>query len=190
MGAATLFAVGSRGTNAAAVLAVPLAAVPLALALLDKLPSGRLSDELLRSEAKRVAEAVARVATMKSQDLLGPHGPGQRVVHSLSRSRAHRTASSAPAADSDTAAGTLEKIADFHRSLDPRRLVVIGAAGSGKSTMLGKLVQDLVETTQAPEQLPEPIPVSNCQFLWISCVDRALVVGLSTSLTTKAATTP
>ncbi|MFE2551946.1 helix-turn-helix domain-containing protein [Streptomyces sp. NPDC059355] len=60
----------------------------------------------------------------------------------------------AAAPDPDDLGGDLPTVADFYRRRHSGRLVVLGRAGSGKSVLTIRFVQDFLETRTAPDRVP------------------------------------
>ncbi|WP_229401800.1 NACHT domain-containing protein [Micromonospora okii] len=67
--------------------------------------------------------------------------------------------------NSDTARGRIDELADFLRSLPVRQLVIVGAPGSGKSSMALRMSIDLLAAEDAKNQ---PVPVMLSLSSWSS----------------------
>jgi hypothetical protein len=150
----TLWLVGerTRGAELASVLGLPLTLVGTAITVLGWVRRPAAADPaVLRAAAGALARQVSAAEATARQRLLGDNGdlraadvgfaqPGAAPVH-------WRT-------DGGAAAGSVQAIAGYYRSLARGRLVVLGAGGAGKTVLASQLAIDLADGVPA-----SPVPV-------------------------------
>jgi hypothetical protein len=126
---------------AVASLAVGVAALSLAARAL------RQADTDVTAVARRLAVAVGQAETRALWQLLGAHDRVIDVQFTFCRAAAHNAAG----AESE---GTLEEVVGYYRQLQPRRLVITGAGGSGKTVLAVKLILGLLNGRHADDPVP------------------------------------
>lgn len=146
------------GGNTATVLALAVSVASLAVAFRGLRPSPPLS-RVARDLANEVAKDRGR-ARRQALGMSGDFRPADVTYRSplpqdepdLLRWRS----------DGGPEHGTLESVADFYRSLDRGRMVILGEPGAGKTVLATQLVIDLVEGLPDGELQPgarPPVPV-------------------------------
>jgi hypothetical protein len=111
----------------------------------------RRADTDVPAAAGRLAVAVKDAETKARKQLLGGHDRTIDVQFTFRPAVAHDAAG----ADSK---GTLEKVVNYYRKLEPRRMVITGAAGSGKTVLAVELILGLLEGRA--EGAPVPVRIS------------------------------
>ncbi|MFG3529169.1 NACHT domain-containing protein [Streptomyces sp. NPDC047917] len=148
-----------KPVDIATLLGVPIGVVGLAIAVK---PVERNGVELARGRAGKLAGEVKKGESRVRRQLLG--SDVQRinltyVLHSMSE-----RAATAPPAGRTFADGpaTLPDVLEYYRSTRPRRLVVTGAAGAGKTVLALELMLALIE--DRAEGDPVPVRISLAQW--------------------------
>lgn len=126
---------------AMAGLAVSLAAFGLAWR------AQRQADADVAAAASRLAVAVAQTETEARRQLLGRHDRTIDVRFAFQPAPAHNAAGA-------SSKGTLKEIASYYRKLQPRRMVITGAAGSGKTVLAVELILGLLDERTADAPVP------------------------------------
>ena len=134
----------------AAVIAMASLAVSVA-SLAVAVRAQRQADTDVPAAAGRLAVAVKDAETDARKQLLGGHNRPIDVQFTFRPAVAHDAAG----ADSK---GTLEKVVNYYRKLKPRRMVITGAAGSGKTVLAVELILGLLEGRAA--DAPVPVRIS------------------------------
>ena len=111
----------------------------------------RRADTDVPAAAGRLAVAVKDAETKARKQLLGGHDRTIDVQFTFRPAVAHDAAG----ADSK---GTLEKVVNYYRKLEPRRMVITGVAGSGKTVLAVELILGLLEGRA--EGAPVPVRIS------------------------------
>jgi hypothetical protein len=109
------------------------------------------ADTDIDAAAKRLAAAVKDAETRERKQLLGGNSHTIDVRFTFHPALAHDAAG----ADRD---GTLNKVVDYYRRLEPRRMVITGVAGSGKTVLAVELILGLLEGRAA--DAPVPVRIS------------------------------
>jgi NACHT domain len=130
---------------AVASLAVGVAALGLAGR------AQRQADTDVIAVAGRLAVAVEQAESRALWQLLGEHDRAIDVRFTFCRAAAHN-------ASGAERAGTLEEVVGYYRKLGPRRMVITGAGGSGKTVLAVKLILGLLDGRAADD--PVPVRVS------------------------------
>jgi len=106
------------------------------------------ADTDVTSVAARLAVAVGKAETEARRQLLGDHDRIIDVKFTFQPAPAHNASGAA-------ATGRLRQVVDYYRELKPRRLVITGAPGAGKTVLAVELVLRLL----AGRASDEPVPV-------------------------------
>lgn len=104
-------------------------------------------------QAKRLAAQVKASEGDQVKQLLGPGGC--RI--DLTFRYVPEPANNASGADPE---GHLEEVLDYYQKLEPARLVITGAAGSGKTLLALRLLQALLANKERTEADPVPVRFS------------------------------
>ncbi|MFJ8741620.1 NACHT domain-containing protein [Embleya sp. NPDC127516] len=135
--------------------------------------SARMSRTALRLQvtdtavqAARLADAVTRAETPERARLLGGEHTPIDLRFVLRPAPAHN----ADGADPD---GRLATVVDYYRRLRPRRLVITGAPGSGKTVLALELLLALLENRDPKD----PVPVRMSLASWSRLPDTSAGVG-------------
>lgn len=135
--------------------------------------SARMSRTALRLQvtdtaalAARLADAVTRAETPERTRLLGGEHTPIDLRYVLRPAPAHN----ADGADPD---GRLGTVVDYYRRLRPRRLVITGAPGSGKTVLALELLLALLENRDPKD----PVPVRMSLASWSELPDTAPAGG-------------
>ena len=136
-----------------AVLAIAGLVVALAGLSLG-LRSQRDADMDAAAAAGRLAVAVRDAESRAMRQLLGGHDRAIDVRFSFRPAPAHDAAGARQA-------GTLEEVAQYYLRLRPRRMVITGAAGSGKTVLAVELILALLEDRAADDPVPVRISATS-----------------------------
>ncbi len=115
----------------------------------------RWQETVLADVAERLAVEVLAAERTARRQLLGDHDKTINVQFAFLPAPTHNV-------DGAGVEGELERVADYYRSLRPRRLVITGAPGAGKTVLAMQLMLRLLET-RAPE---DPVPVRLSLASW------------------------
>jgi NACHT domain len=136
----------------------PVAAVIALIGLAVSVASLRLADRAqhqadadVTGVARRLAVAVRNVETEARRQLLGENGRTINVQFTCRPAAAHN-------AKGASRTGTLEAIVGYYRRLQPRRMVITGAAGSGKTVLAVELILGLL--SDRADDAPVPVRMS------------------------------
>jgi hypothetical protein len=105
----------------------------------------------INAAAERLAEAVTTAETKERMQLLGGHNHTIDVQFTSHPAIAHDAAGAG-------SEGTLKEVVNYYRKLKPRRMVITGAAGSGKTVLAVELILGLLEGRAA--DAPVPVRIS------------------------------
>jgi hypothetical protein len=105
------------------------------------------ADTDIDAAAERLAAAVRLAETKERMQLLGGQNHTIDVQFTFHPALAHDAAG----ADS---VGTLKKVVNYYRKLEPRRMVITGAAGSGKTVLAVELILGLLDGHAAGAPVP------------------------------------
>ncbi|WP_245703717.1 NACHT domain-containing protein [Streptomyces lushanensis] len=97
--------------------------------------------------AERLAVEVLDAERAAGRQLLGDHDKAIDIRFTHLPAPAHN-------ADDAGAEGRLEEVAEYYRLLQPRRLVITGAPGAGKTVLAVQLMLRLLETRMAQDPVP------------------------------------
>jgi NACHT domain len=134
----------------AAVIALVSLAVSIAALRLGVLAQ-RQADTDVVAAAKRLAVAVADAETEARRQLLGGRGRTIHVEFTFRPATAHNAAGA-------LTKGSLEKVVDYYRRLKPRRMVITGVGGSGKTVLALELILGLLR--DRADDAPVPVRLS------------------------------
>lgn len=141
-----------RGTSLTQV--DPVAAVIGLAGLLVSVAALRLAvraqkqtDTDVTGVAARLAVVVKQVESEARRQLLGGHDRPIDVQFSLRLAAAHDAAGA-------NKKGTLEEVVSYYRSLRPRRMVITGMAGSGKTVLAVELILGLLDGRAQDDPVP------------------------------------
>lgn len=130
----------------AAVIAMASLAVGVA-SLVVAVRTKRQDDMNVAAAAGRLAVAVKDAETDARQQLLGGDNRTINVQFTFHPATAHNVAGAG-------SKGTLTKVVKYYRKLEPRRMVITGAAGSGKTVLAVELILGLLEGRAASTPVP------------------------------------
>ncbi|WP_113704312.1 NACHT domain-containing protein [Nonomuraea lactucae] len=131
---------------------IGLVALAVALLSLQMAARARRPPEPAPAEAAdRLARVVAESETTVRRQLLGGHDKAIDVAFDFLASPAH------PAAGARRRSH-LTEVVDYYRRLSPRRLVITGAPGGGKTVLAVELILGLIEARRSGD--PVPVRVS------------------------------
>ncbi|WGK50590.1 NACHT domain-containing protein [Streptomyces sp. B146] len=153
----------SESTDTATLLGVPIGVIGLVIAVMAlRKPSEDNDAELARGRAGKLARQVKDSEGRVRRQLLGADIQRINLTYVL-RSVTERAATAPPAgrtfADGPAA---LPDVLDYYRSTRPRRLVITGAAGAGKTVLALELLFALIEGR--PEDAPVPVRIPLAQW--------------------------
>jgi hypothetical protein len=129
----------------------------------------RLQDTHLTNAAGLLAEAVLAVERDARSRLLGVHDKTIDVEFDFLPAEAHNAAGAGPV-------GHLSEVVAYYGQLRPRRMVITGVPGAGKTVLAVELMLGLLEN-RAPE---DPVPVRLSAAAWNTA--RPVEVWLSAHL--------
>lgn len=152
-----LLATGNRGVAVATVLALPLGVLALAAAVKPRGRRNRIGHAVLVAEARSLALQVGGREAAEQLKFLADSGQGQTADVQFSQPDLvfWRT-------DGGEQSGSLSGIAEFYRSLELGRLLILGKAGAGKTVLANQLLIDLIHDLPAgdpPAGIALTIPV-------------------------------
>ena len=107
----------------------------------------READADVAAVAGRLAVTVGQAETKARRQLLGGHDRTIDVQFSFHPATAHNAAGAGKA-------GTLKEVVTYYRQLRPRRMVITGTAGSGKTLLAVELILRLLEERAADAPVP------------------------------------
>jgi len=164
------------GVNIATVLSLTVSVASLAVAM-----RGLVPDLPLSRVARQLAGRVAQERGAARRQALGMSGAARPADIAF---RAPALAAEPELVrwrcDGGTESGTLRDVADYYRSLDRGRLVVLGEPGAGKTVLATQLVIDLIEALPDGELQPgtrPPVPV----WLPLTSVDLGEAASLAST---------
>ncbi|MCX5261770.1 NACHT domain-containing protein [Streptomyces canus] len=152
---------GLQLADTAGLLGLPLGVVGLVVSVLAlRGPAEDDDAEVVRRWANVLARAIAESESWMLRRQLEAGPALINLTYSL-HPTSSREASALPAGRlaSDPSAG-FPGILDFYQSLRPRRLVITGAPGAGKSLLAGHLMLSLISNRDADAPVPVRIPVA------------------------------
>ena len=150
----------NRWVGWATVAAVPVAAIGVVLVLWEKIAPGTASREMsigeIEDELVAVVLAEAQVARSRLIGVgeAGDQAANVRFVKGSARFREVGGANE----------GDLMSVLDYYQSLSPRRLVVLGEPGAGKTVLALELQVRLLEHRQDEMTIPVPVLVSAAAY--------------------------
>jgi hypothetical protein len=150
----------NRWVGWATVVAVPFAALGILLVLLDKLTKPEPTAEARMGQIEEeLAAVVLAQAQVERSRLIGASEPTDtaanvRFVRGTGRFREVGGASG----------GDLASVLEYYQSLSPRRLVVLGDPGAGKTVLALELLIRLLEERRQDSRLPVPLLISAAAY--------------------------
>ncbi|WP_030894459.1 NACHT domain-containing protein [Streptomyces sp. NRRL F-5053] len=122
--------------------------------------------ELARSRAKTLARQVMDSESKVLRQLLGADHKSIDLAYVL-HPASHRAATAPPAGRTHSSAvsASLPDVLQYYRGIRPRRLVITGAAGAGKTVLALELMLALLEERE--EDHPVPVRISLAE--WDAC---------------------
>ena len=143
------------GANTANILALPVAIVSLGVACRGLWPAPPLS-----RVARKLADGVAEERGHARQQALGMSGDARPAEVAFRSPLAGQEPELVRwRSDGGAEHGTLRDVADYYRSLDRGRLVVLGEPGAGKTVLATQLVIDLAQGLPDGELQPGARPL-------------------------------
>ncbi|MEL5954114.1 NACHT domain-containing protein [Streptomyces sp. CLV115] len=152
----------SEGVDVATLSGVPIGVIALVLTVvLSRRSAEDGGAALAREHAKALATRVLKSEKAVWRQLLGDDTQRINVAYVLHP--AAERAAVAPAAGRTFADGLagLPDVLDYYRATRPRRLVVTGAAGAGKTVLALELMQALLEGRSEGDPVPVRIPLAH-----------------------------
>jgi hypothetical protein len=151
---------GLQGDEPAGWLALPIGVLGVVAAILAlRRPIEGNDAELALTNAKTLAWGIEKGATTARQQLLGTDTQRINLAYSLHAST-DRAATAPAAGRTFDGTASLPGILDYYRSIHPRRLVITGAAGAGKTVLALELMIALIEDRAEDEPVPVRIPLA------------------------------
>lgn len=152
---------GLKSADVATLMGVPIAVTSLVVAVVAlRKPVEDSSVEVARSRAGRLARQVRESESPVRSQLLGADTRRINLTYVLQSAAARGAA--APPAGRTFADGpaTLPDVLEYYRSTQPRRLVVTGAAGAGKTVLALELMLALIDQRAEGDPVPVRIPLA------------------------------
>jgi hypothetical protein len=152
-------AIGQWGLWAAAATLV-VTAIGVSLPLWDRfVTAGAVPKERVREAVAELATVVLQQTELQRSQLIGideasDHPADLRFVKAIGRFR------SVGGLDE----GHLASVVEYYLSLSPRRLVVLGVPGAGKTVLALELLTQLLERRQVDESIPVPVLMSAAAY--------------------------
>jgi NACHT domain len=150
----------NRWVGWATIAAVPLAAVGVVLVVWEKIARGATSDEtsIVETEDQLAAVVLAQAQGERSR-LIGAGEPSDQAanVRFVKGSGRFREVGGATSGD-------LVSVLEYYKSLSPRRLVVLGEPGAGKTVLAMELLIQLLEGRPQDTSLPVPVLISAAAY--------------------------
>ena len=135
-------------------VAAVLALAGLAVGVMSLIVTIRAQRQDVDAAAKRLAVAVKNAETIARKQLLGGHDRTIDVQFSFYPAVAHDAAGAG-------GKGSLEKVVAYYRKLEPHRLVITGAAGSGKTVLAVELILGLLDDRATGTPVPVRISAAS-----------------------------
>ncbi|WP_405681831.1 NACHT domain-containing protein [Streptomyces sp. NBC_00057] len=152
---------GGEPDKVATLIGVPIAVTGLVIAVMQlRKPAEDNGAELARSRAEKLARQVRESESRVWSQLLGADTRRINLTYVLQSATARVAA--APPAGRTFADGpaTLPDVLEYYRSTQPRRLVVTGAAGAGKTVLALELMLALIDHRAEGDPVPVRIPLA------------------------------
>ena len=165
----------------ATVAALPVAAVGVVLVLWEKIAAYTEAGELdiEKIEAELAAVVLAQAQVTRSQ-LIGADEAGDEAANVRFAKESGRFREVGGAAEGD-----LTTVLTYYQSLSPRRMVVLGEPGAGKTVLALELLIRLLEDRQHEPSIPVPMLISaaayDTQFGWQDWLSRHLALRFGIS---------
>jgi NACHT domain len=148
----------NRWVGWATIAAVPIAAAGVLPVLWAKITGEAGSEAGLRATEDELWRVVLSQAQVARSRLIGPGEPGDEAANiSFARSLGFRGVGGA----SD---GELASVLEYYQSLSPRRLVVLGEPGAGKTVLALELQVRLLEARGGEPDAPVPVLVGAAAY--------------------------
>ncbi|MFB6535802.1 NACHT domain-containing protein [Streptomyces noursei] len=150
-----------KAVDVATLLGVPIGVTGLVIAIVAlRKQADTGSAELARKSAAKLAKRIRDSDGAVRRQLLGDDTQRINLAYVL-HSAAERAATAPPAghtfADGPAA---LPDVLDYYRATRPRRLVITGAAGAGKTVLALELMDALIEGRSEGDPVPVRIPLA------------------------------
>ncbi|MFF8696793.1 NACHT domain-containing protein [Streptomyces sp. NPDC015144] len=152
----------TKAVDVATLLGVPIGVTGLVVAVVAlRRPVEDGGAGLAREHAKALAKRVLDSEGAVRRQLLGDDT--QRINVAFVLHSAAERAAAAPSAGLTFADGPagLPDVLDYYRATRPRRLVVTGAAGAGKTVLALELMQALIEGRSEGDPVPVRVPLAH-----------------------------
>ncbi|MGW1355512.1 NACHT domain-containing protein [Streptomyces sp. NPDC002409] len=150
-----------KGVDVATLLGVPIGVTGLVIAVVAlRRPVEDGGAELARKRAEKLAKQVEEGESDVWRQLLG--ADTQRINLAYVLHSAAERAATAPSAGRTFADGpaALPDVLDYYRATRPRRLVVTGTAGAGKTVLALELMLALIKDRSEGDPVPVRIPLA------------------------------
>ncbi|MCX4967051.1 NACHT domain-containing protein [Streptomyces sp. NBC_00654] len=147
--------------DTATLLGVPIGVIGLVIAVVALRKSAEDNGvELARSRAGKLARQVRESESRVRSQLLGADTRRINLTYVLHSATA-RVATAPPAGRTfDDGPATLPDVLEYYRSTQPRRLVVTGAPGAGKTVLALELMLALIKHRGEGDPVPVRIPLA------------------------------
>ncbi|MFF8975096.1 NACHT domain-containing protein [Streptomyces sp. NPDC014995] len=150
---------GLKADEPAGLLALPVGVIGFVAAVLAlRRPIEGNDAELARGWARTLARQIETSEGMVRRQLLGADTKRINLAYILSPST-DRAASAPAAGRTFDGTDTLPGVLDYYKSTRPRRLVITGAAGAGKTVLALELMLTLIENRAEDDPVPVRIPL-------------------------------
>ncbi|GGT55023.1 hypothetical protein GCM10010271_68540 [Streptomyces kurssanovii] len=151
---------GLKADEPAGLLALPVGVLGFVAAVLAlRRPIEGNDAELARGWARTLARQIETSEGMVRRQLLGADTQRINLAYILSPST-DRAASAPAAGRTFDGTDTLPAVLDYYKSTRPRRLVITGAAGAGKTVLALELMLTLIENRAEDDPVPVRIPLA------------------------------
>ncbi|MEV5892895.1 NACHT domain-containing protein [Nonomuraea fuscirosea] len=109
--------------------------------------AARWQESNLQDAASRLAQTVLAIESKERRQLLGQHDKAINLTFALQPTPGH------PASGASSK-GSFRAVTNYYRKLSPRRLVITGAPGAGKTLLAVELILGLVEHRTPTDPVP------------------------------------
>ncbi|MDG9688374.1 NACHT domain-containing protein [Streptomyces sp. DH18] len=152
-----------KAVDVATLLGVPIAVTSLVVAVVTLRKSAVDNGvELARSRAGKLARQVREGESRVWSQLLGADTRRINLTYVLYTGNARVAEAPAAGRTFDDGSATLPDVLEYYRSTQPRRLVVTGAAGAGKTVLALELMLALID--HRGENDPVPVRISLAEW--------------------------
>jgi NACHT domain-containing protein len=151
---------GLKADEPAGLLALPVGVIGFGAAVLAlRRPIEGNDAELARGWARTLARQVATSESTVRRQLLGADTQRINLAYILNSST-DRAASAPAAGRTFDGTATLPAVLDYYKSTRPRRLLITGAAGAGKTVLALELMLTFIENRADDDPVPVRIPLA------------------------------